>query len=186
MPGHVFEGNPVSEGITRSGSDTPVHHPENPAGSTYSSTRGLRLPEQLERQPEFHSSDKTRHDSPVPTLQGPCSRSPKPRGSLRFLPPLEMRPSSIAPNPADPSPIHGPPLLLPLPLIAQGPLEFSGGKDPAEFAVRVTGRRTRARVAASGGRHGGGNDAHKALGQDVFCGRELFCSRIRLPDSPDS
>ena len=33
----------------------------------------------------------------IPTLQGPCSQSPKPRGSLRFLPPLEMRPSSIAP-----------------------------------------------------------------------------------------
>ena len=79
MPGYLFEGNPVGEGITRRGTDTPVHHPEKPAGSTHSSTRGLRLPEQLERQPEFHSSDKTRHDSPVPTLQGPCSRSPKPR-----------------------------------------------------------------------------------------------------------
>ena len=115
MPGHLFEGNPVGEGTTRRGTDTPVHHPEKPAGSTHSSTRGLRLPEQLERQPEFHSSDKTRHDSPVPTLQGPCSQSPKPRGSLRFLPPLEMRPSSIAPNPAEsrealPTPQHSSPL----------------------------------------------------------------------------
>ena len=33
-----------------------------------------------------------------PTLQGPCGRSPKRRGSLRFLPPLEMRPSSVAPS----------------------------------------------------------------------------------------
>ena len=117
MPGHLFEGNPVGEGTTRRGTDTPAHHPEKPAGSTHSSKRGLRLPEQLERQPEFHSSDKTRHDSPVPTLQGPCSRSPKRRGSLRFLPPLEMRPSSIAPNPAEsrealpttqhPSPLRG-------------------------------------------------------------------------------
>ena len=117
MPGHLFEGNPVGEGTTRRGTDTPVHHPEKPAGSTHSSTRGLRLPEQLERQPEFHSSDKTRHDSPVPTLQGPCSRSQNRRGSLRFLPPLEMRPSSIAPNPAKsrealpttqhPSPLRG-------------------------------------------------------------------------------
>ena len=83
----------------------------------YSSTRGLRPPEQLERPAGFPSSDKTRHDSPDPTLQGPCRRSPKPRGSLRFLPPLEMRPSSIAPNPAesrgappppqDPSPLRG-------------------------------------------------------------------------------
>ena len=117
MPGHLFEGNPVSEGTTRRGTDTPMHHPEKPAGSTHSSTRGLRLPEQLERQPEFHSSDKTRHDSPVPTLQGPCSRSQNRRGSLRFLPPLEMRPSSIAPTPAEsreapltpqhPSPLRG-------------------------------------------------------------------------------
>ena len=37
----------------------------------------------------------------VPTLHGPCCRSPKRRGSLRFLPSLEMRPSSIAPNPAE-------------------------------------------------------------------------------------
>ena len=44
---------------------------------------------------------KTRPDSPVPTLQGPCDRSQKWRGSLRFLPQLEMRPSSIAPNPVE-------------------------------------------------------------------------------------
>ena len=67
-PGPLFEGNPVGEGTSRRGNDTPAHHPEKPAGSTHSSTRGLRLPEELERQPEFHSSDKTRHDSPVPTL----------------------------------------------------------------------------------------------------------------------
>ena len=41
---------------------------------------------------------KTRLDSPVPTLQGPCDRSPKWRGTLRFLPQFEMRRSSIAPN----------------------------------------------------------------------------------------
>ena len=57
-PGHVFEGNPVGEGTTRRGTDTPVHHPENPAGSTHSSTRGLRLPEQLERPPTFVPNDK--------------------------------------------------------------------------------------------------------------------------------
>ena len=39
---------------------------------------------------------KTRPDSPVPTLQGPCGRSPKQRGSLSFLPPLDMRPSATA------------------------------------------------------------------------------------------
>ena len=122
MPGHLFEGNPVGEGTTRRGTDTPVHHPEKPAGSTHSSTRGLRLPEQLERQPEFHSSDKTRHDSPVPILQGPCSRSPKLRGSLKLLPPLEMRPSSIAPNPVESR--ETPPQLHSIPDFSEAPLDL--------------------------------------------------------------
>ena len=100
-PGPLFEGNPVGEGTTRRGNDTPVHLLETPAGSTHSSTRGLRPTERLERQAEFHYSDKMRPDSPIPTLQGPCGRSPKRRGSLRCLPPLEVRPSSVAPDPAE-------------------------------------------------------------------------------------
>ena len=52
-----------------------VGRPQRPAGSTHSSTRSLRPPEQLERPAGFPSSDKTRPDSPVPTLQGPCGRS---------------------------------------------------------------------------------------------------------------
>ena len=118
MPGHPFEVNPVGEGTTRSGTDTRVYHPETPTGSTHSSTRGLRPPEQLENQAEFPSSEETRPDSPVQTLRGPCGRSLKWRGSLRFLPPLKMRPSSIAPSPAEsreapstpqyPSPLRGP------------------------------------------------------------------------------
>ena len=44
---------------------------------------------------------KTRPDSPVPTLQGPCDLSQKWRGTLRFLPDLEIRPSSIAANPVE-------------------------------------------------------------------------------------
>ena len=71
MPGRLFEGHPVSEGTTRRGTDTPVHRPETPVGYTHSSKRGLRPPEQLERQAEFPSSDKTRPNSPLPTLQGP-------------------------------------------------------------------------------------------------------------------
>ena len=39
------EGNPVGEGTTRRGTATPVHRPQRPAGSTHSSTRGLRPPE---------------------------------------------------------------------------------------------------------------------------------------------
>ena len=56
MPGNLFEGNPVDEGTTRRGTDTPVHRPEKPVGSTLSSTSGLSLREQLERQGEIHSS----------------------------------------------------------------------------------------------------------------------------------
>ena len=117
MHGNLFEGNPVGEDTTRRGTATPVHCPEIPAGSTHSSTRGLRPPEQLERQAGFPYSEKTRPDSPVPTLEGPCGRSRKWRGSLRFLPPLKMRPSSISQNPAGcqevtptlqyPSPLRG-------------------------------------------------------------------------------
>ena len=55
MPGHLFEGNPVGEGTTRRGTDTPVHHPEKPADSTHSSTCGLSPREQLERQVKMHS-----------------------------------------------------------------------------------------------------------------------------------
>ena len=44
---------------------------------------------------------KTRHDSPVPNLQGPCDRSQKGRESMRFGPQLKMRPSSIAPKPVE-------------------------------------------------------------------------------------
>ena len=45
-----------------------MHLLENSAGSTYSSTSDLLPHEQLERQAGFPSSDKTRPDSPVPTL----------------------------------------------------------------------------------------------------------------------
>ena len=44
---------------------------------------------------------KTRCDSLVPTLQGPWDPSQKRRGSLRFLRQLEVRPSSVAPDPAE-------------------------------------------------------------------------------------
>ena len=56
MPGHVLQGNPVAEGTTRRGTDTPVHRLENSASSTHSSTSGLSSREQLKWQAEFHSS----------------------------------------------------------------------------------------------------------------------------------
>ena len=56
MPGHLFEGNPVDEVTTQRGTDTPVHRPEKPTGSTHSSTSGLSLHEKLARKAEIHSS----------------------------------------------------------------------------------------------------------------------------------
>ena len=44
---------------------------------------------------------KMRRDSLVPTLLALCDSSQKWSGTLRFLPPLEMRPYSIAPNPVE-------------------------------------------------------------------------------------
>ena len=64
---------------------------EEPGGllsmGTHSSTRGLRPPEQLERPAGFPSSDKTRPDSPVPTLQGPCGRQ-----TSHWAPPAHAHP----------------------------------------------------------------------------------------------
>ena len=104
MPGNLFEGNPVDEGTTQRGTDTLVHRPEKPAGSTYSSTSGLSPLKNSRGKWGFIPLHKTMPDSPVPTLQGLCdpnqtSASEVTRGTLRFLPPLEIRTSSIARNP---------------------------------------------------------------------------------------
>ena len=106
MPGHLFEGNPVDEGTTQRGTDTLVHRPEKPAGSTYSSTSGLSPLKNSRGKWGFIPLHKTMPDSPVPTLQGLCdpnqtSASEVTRGTLRFLPPLEIRTSSIARNPVE-------------------------------------------------------------------------------------
>ena len=106
MAGHLFEGNPVDEGTTQRGTDTLVHRPEKPAGSTYSSTSGLSPLKNSRGTWGFIPLHKTRPDSPVPTLQGLCdpnqtSASEVTRGTLRFLPPLEIRTSSIARNPVE-------------------------------------------------------------------------------------
>ena len=60
-------------------------HPEN-------NSRGKR---------SYIPAHKTRPASSVSTLQGPCDPSQKWRGTLRFPPQLEMRPSIIAPNPVE-------------------------------------------------------------------------------------
>ena len=71
-PGPLFEGNPVGEGTTRRGTDTPVYHPEKPAGYKHSSTSGLSPHEQLERQVEFHSSTQVPCGSLVQTAGSPA------------------------------------------------------------------------------------------------------------------
>ena len=98
MPGHLFQCNPVDEVATRRGTDTPVHRPEKPIGSKYSSTSGMSPHEHLEWQAGFHASTQAQTCLSVSTLQGPCDHSQKWRGTLRFLPQLGTRPFSIAPN----------------------------------------------------------------------------------------
>ena len=101
MPGHLFECNPVDEVTTRRSTDTQCIIWKNPqvpnparqvACHPVNNSRGKwsSIPQQ-----------KTRPDSPVAPLQGPLDRSQKWRGYLRFLPELEMRPSSIAANPQE-------------------------------------------------------------------------------------
>ena len=77
---------------------------------------------------------KRRTVSPVPTLQGPCDTSQKWRVTLRFLPQLEMRPSSIAPNPvesreAPPTPQYPSPLRDTLVSSLRSPAEVEGNED---------------------------------------------------------
>ena len=101
MPGHHFEGNPVDEGTTEGLLKLPCIVQKN--------TQVLHTARQVECHPMNNSigkqssfpPHKTRPDSPVPTLQGPCGRSLKWRGTLRFLPQLEMRTFAIAPNPVE-------------------------------------------------------------------------------------
>ena len=103
------EDNPVDEGTTK-GALTPlcivqknqqVPHTALQEACHPVSTRGLRPPEQLERPEGFPSSDKTRPEYPIPTLQARFDLSQQWRGNLRFLPQPEMRPSSIKTNPVE-------------------------------------------------------------------------------------
>ena len=81
MPGHLFEGNPVDEGTTQRGTDTLVHRPEKPAGSTYSSTSGLSPLKNSRGKWGFIPLHKTMPDSPVTTL-----------GTLRTESEMERKP----------------------------------------------------------------------------------------------
>src|SRR5574341_866797 len=85
---------------TRRGSFS-VHRSEKTPGSKDSSTSGLSPRGHLERQAEFHAS--TRHGAALscPQSAGTLRSESEIRGTLRFLPQLEMRPSANAPSPVE-------------------------------------------------------------------------------------
>src|SRR5574337_654837 len=85
---------------TRRGS-FPVHRSERPPGYKYSSTSGLCPRGHLERQAEFHASTQDDACLSCPQSAATLRSGSEIRGTLRFLPQLEMRPSSNAPNPVE-------------------------------------------------------------------------------------
>ena len=84
---------------TRRGSDSPVHRPEKSPASKYSSTSGLSPRGYLERQAEFHASNQDEALLSCPQSAGTLGSESEIRVTLKFLPQLEIRPSSNAPNP---------------------------------------------------------------------------------------
>ena len=70
------------------------HHPEKP--QVPNATRQVACHPVNNGRGKWTSipENKTRLDTPVPTLQRPCDWSQKWRGTLRFTPQLEMRPYS--------------------------------------------------------------------------------------------
>src|SRR5574341_767378 len=78
-----------------------VHRSEKTPGSKYSSTSGLSPRGHLERQGELHASTQDEAWRSCPQSAGTLRLESEIRGSLRFLPQLEMRPSSNAPSPVE-------------------------------------------------------------------------------------
>ena len=78
-----------------------LHRPGKPAASTDTSKSGLSPREQLERQAEIHSCTEDEARLSCPYSAGTLRYESEMEGTLRFLPPLEMRPFSIAPKPVE-------------------------------------------------------------------------------------
>src|SRR5574337_994683 len=93
---------------TRRGSFS-EHRSEKTPGSKYSSTSGLSPRGHLERQAEFHASTQDEALLSCPQSAGTRRSDSEIRGTLRFLPPLELRPSSNAPNPVESREVPPPP-----------------------------------------------------------------------------
>src|SRR5574337_577963 len=85
---------------TRRGSSS-VHRPETTPGSKYRSTSVLPPHAHLERQAEFHALAQDEACLSGPQAAGTLRSESEIRGTLRFLPLLEMRPSSNAPSPVE-------------------------------------------------------------------------------------
>src|SRR5574338_586324 len=78
-----------------------VHRSEKTPGSKYSSTSGLSPRGHLDRQAEFHASTHDEAGLSCPQSAGTLRSESEIRGTRRFLPQLEMRPSSNAPSPVE-------------------------------------------------------------------------------------
>src|SRR5574337_1026193 len=85
---------------TRRGSFS-VHRSEKTPGSKFSSTSRLSPWGHLERQAEFHASTQDEAGLSCPQSAGTLRSDSEIRGTLRFRPQLEMRPSSNAPRPVE-------------------------------------------------------------------------------------
>src|SRR5574341_62648 len=68
---------------------------KRPPGSKYRSTSGLSPREHLERQAEFHASTQDEALLSCPKSAGTLRSESEVRGTLRFLPQLEMRPPEV-------------------------------------------------------------------------------------------
>ena len=96
MPGHLFECNPEDEVTTRRGTDTPVASSRKSRGFQITTQQVARHPmNNLRGKRSSIPQHKTRPDSPVPTLQRPCDRSHKWRGTLSFC--VNIRGGAIHP-----------------------------------------------------------------------------------------
>src|SRR5574340_350904 len=99
MPGHLSELPPVNA-VNTKGQFFRASFGKIP-GSKYSSTSGLSPRGHLERQAEFHASTHDEACLSCPQSAGTLRSETEIRGTLRFLPQLEMRPSSNAPSPVE-------------------------------------------------------------------------------------
>ena len=101
MPGPLFECNPVDEITTRNGTETPCIVLKNPRVANTARQVACHPLNNSRCKRSSIPQPKTRTDSPVPTLQGPCDRSQKWRGTLRFLPENVKNLFSISANPVE-------------------------------------------------------------------------------------